>query len=42
MISQEEFNEGYEIADLLNNKLGSFMNYLNISDIKGEKFRNRV
>jgi four helix bundle protein len=41
-ITQEKFNEGYEITDLLNNKLGSFMHYLNTSDMKGEKFRNRV
>lgn len=40
-ITQQEFDETYNIADTLNNKLGSFMNYLNKTELKGEKFRNR-
>lgn len=40
-IVQEEFKEGYELADKLCNKIGSFISYLNSSDIKGVKFRNR-
>jgi four helix bundle protein len=40
-ITKEEFEEGYAIAEKLNNKLGSFISYLNNSNIKGEKFRNR-
>ena len=40
-ISITEFEESYNLADKLNNKLGSFISYLNKSDIKGEKFRNR-
>ena len=41
MATIKRFEEGYEIADKLNNKLGGFIKYLNGSDIKGQKFRNR-
>lgn len=40
-ITQEEFDTGYELATKLNNKLGSFINYLNSSDYQGKKFQNR-
>ena len=37
--SQPLFNECYEMADLLDKKLTSFINYLNRSKIKGQKFK---
>jgi len=40
-ISKEEFEKSYEIADKMSRKIGSFIAYLNSSDVKGEKFRNR-
>lgn len=40
-IKQEEFQSLYEEADLLVRKLGSFMRYLNESEIRGQKFKNR-
>jgi len=40
-ITQQEFDEIYALADTLNNKLGSFINYLNKSETKGTKFKNR-
>lgn len=40
-ISEEEFKTGYEFADKLMNKIGRFISYLNSSDIKGQKYRNR-
>jgi four helix bundle protein len=39
-IIQTEFEQTYYLCEKLNNKLGSFMSYLNKSDIKGEKFRD--
>lgn len=39
LISESEFSEGFELADKLSNKIGSFINYLINTDIKGEKFR---
>jgi four helix bundle protein len=39
IISEKEFTEGYELADKLSNKTGSFINYLVHTEIKGEKFR---
>ena len=41
-ITKIEFDETYNLAETLNNKLGSFMNYLNTSGVKGEKFKNRT
>ncbi|MGD0709873.1 MAG: four helix bundle protein [Bacteroidales bacterium] len=41
-ILKTEFNEAYSKTDLLNNKLGGFINYLNKCNIKGEKFKDRV
>jgi len=40
-ITQQEFDETYALADTPNNKLGSFINYLNKSELSGEKFKNR-
>lgn len=37
-ITEEEFKEGYELAHKLNNKLISFINYLNNSRYKGIKY----
>lgn len=41
-ITKIEFDETYDMADSLTKKLGSFINYLNTSGIKGEKFKNRT
>ena len=38
-INNEEFREGYELADKLSKKNGSFINYLNSSDYRGKKFK---
>ncbi len=40
-ITQELFNELYNLADLLTKKLSAFITYLNASKIKGQKFKNR-
>ena len=40
-ISQEQFNRLYEKADLIGKKTGAFINYLNSSEHKGNKFKNR-
>lgn len=40
-ISQEQFHQLYEKADLIGKKTGPFINYLNTSEHKGTKFKNR-
>ena len=39
---QQKFEELYEIADKLCRKIFSFMDYLNKSSVKGQKFANRI
>ncbi|NTS39369.1 four helix bundle protein [Flavisolibacter sp. BT320] len=39
--SEERFKELYANADLLVKKLGSFISYLNQSEIRGQKFKKR-
>ncbi len=38
-ITEDEFNQGYELAHKLNNKLISFINYLNNTRYKGIKYQ---
>lgn len=40
-ITQEQFDQLYEKTDLIGKKTGSFINYLNTSTHKGNKFKNR-
>jgi four helix bundle protein len=40
-IMQEQFDRLYEKTDLIGKKTGSFINYLNSSEHKGNKFKNR-
>jgi len=40
-VAQNEFNELYAEYERLSAGIASFMNYLNKSNIKGQKFRNR-
>ena len=39
--SQQLFDEFYKKADMLTKRITSFINYLNSSDFKGQKFKNR-
>jgi four helix bundle protein len=39
--SQDLFDEFYNKADVLTKRITSFINYLNNSDFKGQKFKNR-
>jgi len=41
-ITQKLFNELYNLADELTKMITSFINYLNKSNIKGQKFKNRI
>lgn len=41
-ISEEEFNELYKLADQISIQINKFMEYLNNSGYKGEKFKNRT
>ena len=41
-INKEKFEELYQLANEIGNKLGAWINYLNDSEIKGLKFKNRV
>ena len=41
-ISKEKFDELYNLADKCCSKIHSFMDYLNRSDIKGQKFVHRI
>ena len=40
-ITQEIFDNLYSKADLLTKKITAFITYLNVSKIKGQKFKNR-
>ena len=40
-ISKEQFDKFYEKADIIGKKIGSFINYLNSTEHKGAKFKNR-
>ncbi len=40
-ISQDHFDRLYEKTDLIGKKIGAFINYLNSSSHKGNKFKNR-
>ena len=40
--SKELFDELYELAEKIGNKIGAFIKYLNQSEIKGPKFQNRT
>ena len=40
-ITQSEFDEAYNLADLTGRKINKLINYLNHSTFKGEKFKNR-
>ena len=40
-IIQEQFDHLYNKADIIGKKTGSFINYLNTSEHKGTKFKNR-
>ena len=41
-ISKTEFEECYILAKTIINKTGSFVSYLNKSNVKGEKFKHRA
>jgi four helix bundle protein len=41
-LSQEQFDYFYSPADELTKRTTSFMNYLNRSQFKGQKFKNRI
>lgn len=41
-ISQQLFDELYELSDIVVRKIGAFISYLNKSNIKGQKFKERV
>ena len=41
-INKDEFDELYELADKVFRKIHSMMNYLNQSNLKGQKFKNRI
>jgi four helix bundle protein len=41
-ITQDNFNILYALADLTGNKLGRFMIYLNSTEHKGSKFKDRI
>lgn len=40
-ITQDQFDRLYEKSDLIGKKIGAFINYLNFSSHKGNKFKNR-
>jgi len=40
-ITQEQFERLYEKADIIGKKTGSFISYLNSTEHKGTKFKNR-
>ena len=39
-ISQDEFESNYQLSDLISGKIGSLMNYLKKSELKGKKFNS--
>ncbi len=41
-INQQQFEGLYRLADTLTKKITAFINYLNASNIKGQKFKNRT
>ena len=41
-LTQEKFDKLYENANLLTKKTTSFINYLNKTNIRGQKFKNRT
>ena len=41
-ISEFEFKDTYDIADEVSRKINKLISYLNTSEYKGEKYRNRV
>jgi four helix bundle protein len=41
-ITTEKFNELYKLADDIGSKLGAWIIYLNQSELKGTKFKNRI
>jgi four helix bundle protein len=41
-ISEKQFQELYEMADITSNKIGNLMKYLNNSTFKGNKFKDRT
>ena len=41
-ITQEIFDDLYSKADVLTKKITAFISYLNTSNIKGQKFKNRT
>lgn len=41
-INQEKFEELYNKADIITKKITVFISYLNSSNIKGQKFKNRT
>ncbi|RYZ61257.1 MAG: four helix bundle protein [Chitinophagaceae bacterium] len=40
-ISEEKFNTLYKLAEDIGSKLGAWINYLNLSAFKGNKYKNR-
>lgn len=42
LISQDEFNDLSIKIELVKNKIGAFMKYLNTTEIKGLKFNNKL
>lgn len=41
LITQGEFDSAYNLADEIKNKIGGFIKYLNASEFKGIKFKDR-
>ena len=41
-INENKFNELYKLADEIGSMLGGWIGYLNQTDIKGTKFKNRI
>jgi four helix bundle protein len=41
-ISEKDFQAGYKLADEINRKIHGLISYLNSSETKGQKFKNRV
>lgn len=42
LISQETFNDYYQQTDMIGAKIYSFMEYLNKTEYKGTKFKDRI
>lgn len=40
-IKEEKFNELYKLTEAIGSKLGAWINYLNLSEYKGTKYKNR-